>query len=393
MKLLCKIQSFGKLEEWSRLFAWIGLTCFPYFSLAAAEPRPQLQIINGSDQTMDIWWIKSDAERVSNGSIPPRGQTSITTTLGHRFAVVGRKDQQESIVTSDRLIQAFRFGGVPEFYTQQTDAHGYPIVASEKVNPYALKEAAYLIDMMLAKRPDVRQAMIESGSRLSILAWNEFTTDQPEWQWMAEDPVRGFPGIVARDYWDARARGMGGSQTDPYCSCAEENLLCYAGDPYSTENILIHEFAHNIHLRGMVNVDPSFDTRLKAAYELAMSEGLWKGKYASVNHHEYFAEGVQSWFDNNRENDHDHNHVNTRSELRAYDPRLADLCYEVFGDTQLKYTKPQTRLTDHLADYDPSQAPTFVWPDRLMKAKQEILRQARARDAAANSATSAATAE
>lgn len=154
MKLLCKIQSFGKLEEWSRLFAWIGLTCFPYFSLAAAEPRPQLQIINGSDQTMDIWWIKSDAERVSNGSIPPRGQTSITTTLGHRFAVVGRKDQQESIVTSDRLIQAFRFGGVPEFYTQQTDAHGYPIVASEKVNPYALKEAAYLIDMMLAKRPD-----------------------------------------------------------------------------------------------------------------------------------------------------------------------------------------------------------------------------------------------
>ncbi len=31
-----------------------------------------------------------------------------------------------------------------------------------------------------------------------------------------------------------------------------------------------------------------------------MKAGLWKGKYASVNHHEYFAEGVQSWFDDNR---------------------------------------------------------------------------------------------
>ena len=58
-----------------------------------------------------------------------------------------------------------------------------------------------------------------------------------------------------------------------------------------------------------------------------MEEGLWKGKYASVNHHEYFAEGVQSWFDNNRENDHDHNHVNTRATCsnttRAWPPCAA----------------------------------------------------------------------
>jgi hypothetical protein len=79
---------------------------------------------------------------------------------------------------------------------------------------------------------------------------------------------------------------------------------------------------------------------LKASYDAAMKAGLWKGKYASVNHHEYFAEGVQSWFDNNRENDHEHNHVNTRDELLAYDPKLAALCREVFGDTELKYTKP-----------------------------------------------------
>jgi len=354
-------------------------------SLRAAEKtRPRLQIINGSSQPIDVFWLKSDSNRVPNGSIEPGKQTFITTTLGHRFLVVGREDETESTVTSEMLFQAARIGGVPEFYTQQIDAQGFPIVASSKVNPYALKEAAYLVDLMLAKRPDVREAMIKSGARLCILAWNEFTTDQPEWEWLADEPGPGFPGIDTRDFRDARARGMGGSQTDPYCSCGEENLLCYPGDPYSTENILIHEFAHNIHLRGMVNLDSSFDTRLKAAYDTAMTEGLWKGKYASTNHHEYFAEGVQSWFDNNRENDHDHNHVNTRAELVEYDPRLAAICREVFGETALTYSKPQTRLTGHLEGYDPATAPKFVWPERLQKAHDEIRKQARARDAKAN---------
>jgi hypothetical protein len=236
------------------------------------------------------------------------------------------------------------------------------------VNDYALKEAAYLINMMLAKRPDVRDAMIKSGSRMIVMAHDEYTTDIPEHS-------RHRP----KDYWDARARGLGGSRSDPVCSCAEENVLAYKGDPYSTESIVIHEFAHNIHLRGMVNVDETFDDRLKATYNQAMTAGLWAGKYASVNHAEYFAEGVQSWFDNNRQPDHDHNHVDTREELKQYDPRLAAICEEVFGDTKLVYTKPTTRLRGHLAGYDPSKSPTFVWPERLSEAKKKIHEKARAR--------------
>jgi hypothetical protein len=258
------------------------------------------------------------------------------------------------------------------FYKKHTSASGYPIVGSEKVSDYALREAAYLIDMMLAKRPDVRQAMIAGGSRMVVMAYNEFTTDVPE-----------HAGLVPKDFWDARARGLGGSQTDPVCSCAEENLLGYAGDPYRAECILIHEFAHNIHLRGMVVVDPTFDGRVEKAYREAMANGLWKGKYAATNHHEYFAEGVQSWFNNNRPPDHDHNHVDTRQELAAYDGALAALCEEVFGETELTYTRPETRLRDHLEGYDPSQAPTFTWPERLNAAKARIRRQAERRSRAA----------
>jgi hypothetical protein len=106
---------------------------------------------------------------------------------------------------------------------------------------------------------------------------------------------------------------------------------------------------------------------------------LWAGKYASVNHHEYFAEGVQSWFDDNRENDHDHNHVNTRKELQEYDPGLAEICHEVFGDTELRYTKPTTRLSGHMSGYDPNGSPKFQWPKRLAVAKDEIVRQAQER--------------
>jgi hypothetical protein len=247
------------------------------------------------------------------------------------------------------------------FYAKYISANGYPIISSKNVSDYALKEAAYLVNLMLAQRPDVRDAMISSGSRLIVMAHNEFTTEVPE-----------HSHLRPRDFWDARARGLGGSRTDPVCSCAEENLLCYPGDPYSTENILIHEFAHNIHLRGLVNVDATFDDRLKAAYDQAIAAGLWKTKYASTNKAEYWAEGVQSWFNNNRPPDHDHNHVDTREELHEYDPQLAALCEEVFGNTTLTYTKPATRLKDHLLGFDPSKSPTFEWPKRLDEVKRKI---------------------
>lgn len=365
------------------------LAFFLAATLHAAEPpspkqkvegRPRLQILNGTSEPADIFWLKSETERVSNGSVAPGENTIITTTIGHRFAVVGRESKTEALVTSEVPVQGFRFGGVPAFYAQSASATGFPIVASAKVNPYALKEAAYLVDLMLAKRSDVRTALIQSGARLCIMAHDEYTTELPEFTRFGEKPHPDFPQFTGRDYRDARSRGTGGSQTDPYCTCAEENVLGYRGDPYAAECILIHEFAHCIHLRGMTNVDPTFDARLKAAYDAAMKAGLWKAAYASVNHHEYFAEGVQNWFDNNRENDNEHNHVNTRAELLAYDPGLAALCREVFGDTEIKYTKPATRITGHMAGYDPAKAPAFVWPERLLKVKAEIKKSVQVRN-------------
>jgi len=80
--------------------------------------------------------------------------------------------------------------------------------------------------------------------------------------------------------------------------------------------------------------------------------------YATVSRAEYWAEGVQSWYDTNRIMDHDHNHIHTREQLKGYDPKLAGLCEEVLGDSPWRFVSPRKRAgTGHLKDYDPTAAP------------------------------------
>jgi hypothetical protein len=149
-------------------------------------------------------------------------------------------------------------------------------VASERVQPEALLEAAWLIDRMLAERPDVAAAIGRSPVRFVVMAHDEFTTDVPE-----------HSDLEPRDYWDRRARGLGATLERPATSCGEENLLCFTGDPYATENILIHELAHTIHQIGLAQVDPTFQKRLDAAFHEAERVGRWTGTYARENPAEY----------------------------------------------------------------------------------------------------------
>ena len=209
-----------------------------------------------------------------------------------------KKSTEEKHAVSNKLPEHL---DLPGFYKKSTSVNGFPIVSSGKVSDYALKEAAYLVDHMIGHRQDIIDNMVKRNCRLVVMAHDEFTTQVPEHSKMT--PAK---------FWDRRARGLGSSRTDPVVSCAEENLLCYPGDPYNTENIMIHEFAHAIHLNGIYDVDTTFDKRLAETYKAAMTKGLWKGKYAANNKAEYWAEGVQSWFNTNRPPDHDHNHIDTR---------------------------------------------------------------------------------
>ena len=243
------------------------------------------------------------------------------------------------------------------FYEQWIDVEGLPVVASAKVSPYAVKEAAYLIRQMIGHRQDILQALVQNNVRFAVMAYNELTTQIPEHSDLQPDY-----------YWDRRARGLGSTPARPAVSCGEENLLNYQGDPYSTENILVHEFAHAIHQMGLNTVDPSFDDRLQAMFDAAVEKGLWKDTYAISNKAEYWAEGTQSWFDTNRANDDQHNHVDTRDKLKAYDPSLAALLTEVFGDTDWRYTQAITRThLSHLQRFNPEASPKFEWSAELVE--------------------------
>lgn len=242
-----------------------------------------------------------------------------------------------------------------DFYTKGIIADGFPIVASAKVNDYALREAAYLINHMLSGRDDLRRMLIKNNVRFSVMACDEWTCDVPE-----------HSDLKPASYWNRRARGLGATKARPSVSCGEENLLGFAGDPYRGESILIHEFGHAIQEMGVNYVDKTFAARLKKTYDAALQNGLWKETYAATNPHEYWAEGVQIWFHCNWTNRREHNHIGTRKELKEYDPGLSSLLTEVFGDPAWVYEAPaQRKEALHLTGYDPQTAKKFAWPAEL----------------------------
>ena len=244
------------------------------------------------------------------------------------------------------------------FYQQWIDVGGFPVVASEKVSPYAVKEAAFLIYQMTKHRPDILDILVESGIRFAVMAHNEMITDLPEYR-----------NLRPSYYIDRRLRGLGGGVP----VCGEENLLNYPGDNYSgSYNVLLHEFAHTVHLSGLKKIEPGFDDTLKMTYEAAIENGLWGGTYASTNMVEYWAEGAEAWF-NPKTIGSFNRFGDTREELKAYDPRLATLLSEVFGDNDWRYTLPETRTHQpHLQGFDSQNTPTFQWPPDLVDLFREL---------------------
>ena len=278
----------------------------------------------------------------------------IFTVVSALFVANLKADDAVVTAPSEELRAAFKLA---PFYQKAIVFGGFPIVSSDKVSDYALREAAFIVDQMLIGRDDIRQALVANKVRMAIMSPTELTCDIPE-----------HSDLNPPAYWNRRARGLGSTRERPAVSCGEENLLALKGDPYPAESIIVHEFGHAIHDMGMVNVDPGFDARLKTVYREALDEGLWKGTYAASNHHEYWAEGVQSWFNTNRANDHDHNDIDNREKLKVYDPRLCVLLAEVFPKNDWSYVKPTKRtVAAHLTGFDREAAPKFSWPADVIK--------------------------
>lgn len=238
-------------------------------------------------------------------------------------------DIPECVVTSvpDSL-------GYDQFYQKYVDVNGIPLISSWRVPDSAFVAAHRTLYAMTSMLPEaVLDSMVGRGTRVAIMARYEGTTDIPEHHYLINDTALN---------WDLRARGLGGDLELPLTSCAEENVLAYQIDKYHAEDILIHEFAHSVHLIGLMLAVPDFDARLKTCYENAKAKGILDGTYRITDKEEYFAEGVQDWFNVNAEMPHTdgkHDWCNTREELQEYDPDLYNLLAEYFPQTSLQISK------------------------------------------------------
>jgi len=235
------------------------------------------------------------------------------------------------------------------FYKKHLVIRGIPVIGAEEVTDYAFLECAWTLDQMLHDRSLALKVLVGAKVRVGIIGVKQYTMDIPENQ---------RPGMLTKAaYNDRRSRGLGGL---PMATCAEENLLNLRGDPYTRENITIHEFAHTL-ASAIRRQDRAWWDKLTGAYDQAKEKGIYGGSYAGTNVQEYWAEGAQCWFD--CANPRNSGGASNRDELKAKDEPLAALLTEVYGDTPWRYLKTQRRTaaadTAHLAGLDHSAYPVF----------------------------------
>jgi hypothetical protein len=173
------------------------------------------------------------------------------------------------------------------------------------------------------------------------MAASEMQTDLPEyrdWEVPAYDDPRLTPGereryyepgglasMTGSEYWNRRARGMGGR----YTTAAEENIMGYPGTRYYGEHILVHEFSHAV-MGALRSSDPELYQEIQNAYADAKAAGRFQGHYAENTVAEYWAEGSQWWFWSNYEWYDGDTRLQTPDDLKAYDPRLYAIFERVY---------------------------------------------------------------
>jgi hypothetical protein len=315
--------------------------------------------------------------------------------------------------------QYVEYGLDRDFFKKGTVVQDILIATSDKVSDYTHKEAAYLFDFLMKDlRKDVAQRIRDAKVLCILVAHDELTSDVPQFKtdmkgkeldfynwrqrgfltkvderyvvFFAEEDVMEYEGGMQKEsilihefghvihgpgfddelkkkwtetYEASMAKGL---WQDGY---AAQRFRRVEGDE---EVVLIdalvkafpkesRDFLAKCLDGGDVLVNgKAADSGVKVTGkdEVLIVFGGKKDCYASKNRAEFFAEGVQCWYDTNRTMDHDHNHIHTRDQLKEYDVDLAVFCKEILGDAEWKFVSPRERAGQgHLAGYDAAKAP------------------------------------
>ncbi|PHR97686.1 MAG: hypothetical protein COA78_27220 [Blastopirellula sp.] len=339
--------------------------------------------------------------------------------------------EYEVKLPTEQQLEEYHLDG--DFYKKCTLVQDILIATSEKVSDLTHKEAAYQFDMVMRNiNPDIAQRIRDQKVLCILVAHNELTSEVPQftsektgkeldfYNWrsrgfltkkhgrstvfFAEEDVleyeggmqiesilihefghvihgAGFDEELQKRLTDTFERSKAaGIWNDGYA--AQRFRRVKSEEPVSLLQALRKSFPDqprkllvkclnggDILVNGMptnAKVKVNKDDKVRIVF------GGDKQCYANKNRAEYFAEGVQCWYDTNRTMDHDHNHIHTREQLKAYDPALAKLSEDVLGNNEWRFVSPRERAgQDHLKEYDLSKAPKVVDPEHIQNAAND----------------------
>ena len=305
------------------------------------------------------------------------------------------------------------------FYKKATYVQDILIATSEKVSDYAHLEAAYLYDKIMSSiKKDVAQRIRERKVLCILVGHDELTSQIPQftsdktgkeldfYNWrsrgfltkvgdrsvvlFAEEDVLEYEGgmrlesILIHEFGHVvQFAGMSETQIKKLENChhrakaaglwndgrAAQRYRRIKGEtPVSLYDALVKSFPDqpaglirkcldggDILVNGKAT---NSAVKVSGEDKVLIMFGGPKICYAQRNKAEYWAEVLQCWYNTNRTMDHDHNHIYTREQLRAYDPAAAELCEEVLGNGKWRFVSPRERAgRQHLKGYAPEAAP------------------------------------
>ena len=271
-------------------------------------------------------------------TLPPAGGDTTSSTGGS-----GTASSTSSTTTTTIALPALACEVASdtrvEGYAQGCDVLGMTVLAAEDVDPVAVEGLAERVYEMLRFRPDLVAAVVDAGLAGRVIGADETITALPEFTELYEQ----YPGFD----WRRRGRWFPATDLVPFFAGAEENLMCLDDDFYTGEDSFVRTFGLTMKRFGIDVVDPATAQAIDQAYGRAIAQGLWENTLAEINADEYWMEGTQSFFDANIEDDSEdrepnssHNAIDTRDELREYDPALWTILASVYGDTEWRPSCP-----------------------------------------------------
>jgi N-sulfoglucosamine sulfohydrolase len=306
------------------------------------------------------------------------------------------------------------------FYEKMTPVAGILIASSERVSDLAHAEAAYQFDMMMKSiDKEVAKRIREAGVLCILVAHDELTSDVPQFKsektgkeldyynwrnrgfltrksgrqtvFFAEEDVLEYEGgmqlesilihefghvihgagfseeqqkKLTETFLRSKAKGIwnDGRAAQRFRRVKSETPVSLLDElkkwfPDRPSELLIKCLDSGDIL---VNGKPSHSkVKVTKNDKVLIVFGGVKRCYANRNRSEYFAEGVQCWYNTNR----------TMDQLIAYDPHLAQLCEKVLGNTEWRFVSPRKRAgTGHLAAFDPAKSPKVVELEHIQTA-------------------------